>query len=106
MDNNKDDIMTYDEIKDLILQTIDEMLNSGARARGYENILTCVSYRGEAPLADLYAETFRQEGNAAYEWRSSVYSYCYAQLALIETGKRAVPTIEELKSEMPSANWP
>ena len=72
-------------------------LDAAARAAGYDNINTVVSYAGEPAVAK-----FQVEGAAFRAWRSLCWAYCYAQLAAVEAQERTQPTIEELITELPS----
>lgn len=106
MDKDKVEVPTFAEQQALFLQMIDEVLNTTCRQRGYDNFLNCISYRSDTPQTDSYAEKFRKEGNAAWEWRNKVYSYCYTQLALVQEGQREIPTLTAFKAELPDIKWP
>lgn len=76
-------------------------LDAAARAAGYDNINTVVSYAEEPAVAK-----FQVEGAAFRAWRSLCWAYCYAQLATVEAQEREQPTIEALIAELPSLVLP
>ncbi|MGP1484899.1 MAG: hypothetical protein ACTTJC_02170 [Campylobacter sp.] len=77
------------------LSNVDEILNQEARKKGYDSIVTAVSYAG-------YENSFQAEGIKFGKWRSQVYEWGYALLKEIESGKRSLPqSFEEIKNDMP-----
>lgn len=72
-------------------------MDATAKARGYDNLMSAVTYADEPTIL-----AFQEEGMAFRAWRSQVWDYCYAQLAAVLNGQRAVPTVEELISELPA----
>lgn len=89
--------------QDLVDQTralITQLLDSTVKARGYDNIVSCVSYVGDVN------PTFDAEARAARAWRSAVYTAGYAILADTPEG---VTTPEEVIALMPAPQefgWP
>lgn len=81
--------------------TIQRHMDEAARAAGYDDIKTAVTYADEPAVA-----RFQAEGQAFRAWRSKCWAYCYEQLALIQGGKRAQPTITELLAELPLLELP
>ena len=75
-------------------------LDAAARSRGYESITTAVTY------IDDPNPTWAAEGAAAKEWRSAVWTACYAILAEVEAGTRPAPTVDELLAGLPPLVWP
>lgn len=71
-------------------------LDAAAQARGYDNILSAVSYRGDTN------PKFGAEAEAFFAWRSAVWAHCYAALAACMQGTRPIPTIPELIAELPA----
>lgn len=76
-------------------------LDVSAKARGYDSIVTAVSYADEPAVA-----TFQADGLAFRAWRSLVWDYCYAQLAAVKAGERAQPTEAEFIAELPALELP
>lgn len=91
---------TAEEIKEQLLQAIDNLLDNKVKERGYESIKTAVSY-AEEPVVPK----FQEEGRLARRWRSLVYQKCYQILDDVLDGKRPIPTEEELIAEMPTLDW-
>ena len=90
-------------VKDLqqqYLSIVDNYLNETVKSRGYDNILSACSYAD-----DDTDRVFQQEGIACRRWRSLVYRKCYDILDDVLAGKRALPTQEELLSELPKLEW-
>ncbi|MGP1484756.1 MAG: hypothetical protein ACTTJC_01440 [Campylobacter sp.] len=82
-------------LKAEFLSNVDEILNQEARKKGYDSIVTAVSYAG-------YENSFQAEGIKFGKWRSQVYEWGYALLKEIESGKRSLPqSFEEIKNDMP-----
>ncbi len=74
---------------------IQRLLDSVAREHGYDSILSACSYAA-------FTNPFQTEGEAFVVWRGNVWKYCYDQLALIESGDRAEPTVDEFLAELPA----
>ena len=74
--------------------------DAAARSRGYESITTAVTY------IDDPNPTWAAEGAAAKEWRSAVWTACYAILAEVEAGTRPALTVDELLAGLPPLVWP
>lgn len=76
-------------------------MDSIAKTKGYDNILSAVTYADESGVP-----TFQAEGIAFRAWRSAVWEYCYAQLAAVLKGEREAPTAAELITELPELVLP
>lgn len=76
-------------------------MDTSAQVAGYDDIKTAVTYADEPAVP-----RFQAEGKAFRAWRSKCWAYCYEQLALIQGGKRAQPTIPELLAELPQLELP
>lgn len=70
-------------------------LDSTAKTAGYDNILSACSYAG-------FANPFQVEGQKYVAWRGMVWEYCYEQLALVQSGARTAPTVNELIADLPA----
>lgn len=91
---------TQEEILHEFNYAIQSLLDSVARSKQYDSSLHCASYAtSSVPL-------WSSEANAFIEWRDSVWSYSYAELAKFENGEREAPTVEEFVSELPVMVWP
>jgi hypothetical protein len=82
------------QIKSQLTATVDDYLNSEAQASGYDSIISACSYAG-AP------NPFQAESQAFITWRGNVWATCHTIMADVEVGTRAIPTSEELVSELP-----
>lgn len=70
-------------------------LDEQARALGYDDIKSAVSYAEESVVPK-----FQQEGQAMRRLRSLVWARCYEILAQVQAGQRSIPTDDELIAEM------
>ena len=70
-------------------------LDEGAKALGYDGILSACSYATSTNLP------FSVEGKSCLDWRDAVWLYCYAELDKVKKGTRTLPTIEQIISELP-----
>ena len=80
-------------------EAVQNLLDTTAQAKHYDNIISCCSYAG-APNA------FQAEGQAAIEWRGNVWATCYTIMAEVQAGTIPAPTIPELLAMLPVMVWP
>lgn len=71
-------------------------LDAAAKASGYDNIMTAVSYADEPAVAK-----FQADGLAFRAWRSRVWAYAYEALSEVNAGTRETPTLEAFIAELP-----
>lgn len=88
---------TVNEIVQEFTFTVQSYLDTTAKTRGYDGILSLCSY------ATSKNATFAKEGQAGVEWRDAVWAMCYEILAEVQAGTREVPT--DIISELPVMNW-
>jgi len=74
------------------------MLDTEARKKGYDGILSAASY-----AALPAGKPFKTEGTAYAVWRSDVWTKCYAIMDLVQRGQHVVPTPENLVAEVLTA---
>ncbi len=93
---------TPQKIQARLEAAVQRYMDERARSRGYDSVFTAATYAEEPAVAQ-----FQLEGRAFRAWRSSVWGYCYAQLAAATATPpaRAVPTADELLAEL-EANVP
>lgn len=91
---------TPDQIIAALTLDVQKMLDSTARTRNYDGILSLCSYAASSH------PTFGAEGQAGVAWRDAVWAACYAVMADVQSGVRAVPSSAELLAEMPGLTWP
>lgn len=90
---------TDEEVKNTIVVVVQELLDSTAQSRGYDNGFTCASYYNSS------ISTFRDEAHAYVEWRDKVWQTCYALLDSYLAGDIPRPTVEDVMSKLPVISW-
>nr|WP_321525797.1 hypothetical protein [uncultured Cohaesibacter sp.] len=81
-------------------KAIQTMLDQAAIERRYTSGDTMATYVNSTNAV------WAAEARAFVAWRDAVWAYAYQQLAFVQSGERAQPTVEELLAELPSAAWP
>lgn len=83
-------------LKDEFLTKVDNILNSTAHSKGYDDINTAVSYAA-AP------NEFYEEGKKFFSWRSKVYYWGYGIVDKVKSGELDIlsTSIEEILAVMP-----
>lgn len=79
-----------------LTDAVQAYMDAAAKAKGYDNLLSAVTYAEEPAVPK-----FEAEGIAFRAWRSAVWAYCYDQMAAVLTGQREIPTPEQLVIELP-----
>lgn len=90
---------TAEEIQLKLTQLVQIFMDVKVQERGYDSILSACSY------VDTGIERFDREGELCRVWRSAVWNKCYEILAEVQSGKRDVPTEEELIEMLPKLEW-
>lgn len=86
---------TLEETKAALEAAIDDHIDQAVKARGYTDIIHCISYIGdENPKWDREARAFKV-------WRSRCYTYGLAEIDKFYAGERSIPTAEQLIDELP-----
>lgn len=86
---------SLEELTELFKKKTQELLDTKAKEKGYDDILSACSYAG-------YENDFKAEGEAFGIWRAKVWKYGYALLDAIGKGERTLPkSFEELMKELP-----
>jgi hypothetical protein len=81
-------------------RAIQSHLDSVARERGYDSVFTAATYAGSRN------PQWAAEAAALIAWRDAVWAHAYAELATVQAGQRAQPTIAEIVAELPEMTWP
>lgn len=84
------------QLKARFTAVVQEHMDTQAKAKGYDNLLSAVSYADE-PEEPKY----QQEGLAFRKWRSQVWRACYAKEARVKEGLDPIPTDANLIAELP-----
>lgn len=92
-------LLDYEKTKAEMTAVVQSFMDAKAQERGYDSILSVCSY------VDTGVAKFDAEGAACRAWRSAVWNKCYAVLADVMTGERAIPTPGELIAELPELEW-
>lgn len=79
---------------------IQQRLDDFARTRNYDNALSCASY------ATSTNSKFAAEGQYIVEARDATWAVGYQILDDVMSGKRPMPTWEEVEAELPALAWP
>lgn len=82
-----------------LTDAVQAYMDTIARDRNYDCLLSACTYATSSHIP------FSKEGKACVEWRDTVWIYCYKVLSDVQMGLRAVPTAEQLISELPPINW-
>lgn len=88
------------QIQASLTAAVQNHLDTTSRQRNYDGILSLCSYAAST------SPKFGPEGLAGVAWRDAVWASCYAILADVQAGTRAVPTADELLAELPAMVWP
>jgi hypothetical protein len=103
-----DDSIQSVEMTDLEIQNfikmdfeaaLDNHINQVAKAKGYDNRISCALRAG-------YDSPWKAEGDAFAKWMDACYTAAYQIMTDVADGKRQIPTINEMLAEMPVMVWP
>ena len=86
---------TAEQIMSRLEARVQRWLDEQARALGYDDIRSAVTYAEESAVP-----RFQQEGQALRRLRSLAWARCYEILNEVQAGQRSIPTEEELIAEM------
>ena len=75
-------------------------IEATARSRQYDSAVSMATYVTSANAA------WAAEAQAFVAWRDAVWAYCYAELAEVQGGQRAQPTVAGFVEELPAIAWP
>ena len=86
---------TAEQIMSRLEARVQQWLDEQARALGYDDIKSAVTYAEESAVPK-----FQQEGQAMRRLRSMAWARCYEILSEVQAGQRSIPTEAELIAEM------
>lgn len=99
------DISTVDEklvnrIVELVRQHVQRLLDEFAKQRGYDSIVSAVSYGNSS------VQQFANEGQRALQKRDEAWTNMYAYIAEVKAGSKPVPkSVSEIEAELPALTW-
>lgn len=85
------------QVQAALERAVQTHLDDAARALGYDDIATAVTYADEPAVP-----AFQAQGQALRAWRSLVWASCIATLANVNAGAGA-PTAADLIASLPAA---
>lgn len=92
---------TEDEIKKAVVKMTQQRLDSFARTRNYDGILSLCTY------ATSTNAKFQVEGQYGVEARDATWAKLYEILAAVEAGTRPMPEgYSDVEPELPVLEWP
>ena len=89
-----------EQIVAVVTQAVQQRLDDFARARNYDGILSACTY------ATSTVPKFAAEGQYAVQARDASWAACYQTMADVQSGRRAMPSVEQVLSELPTLEWP
>jgi len=90
-------VLQAKEKQNVIEKSVQMILDTQAKAKGYDSILSACSYSG-------HTNPFQAEGQSFVTWRGLVWEHCYKVLVDVQDGIAPEPTIEELIASLPTLN--
>lgn len=79
---------------------VEAYMDSIVQERNYNSVESCIGKYILSPNAK-----YRAEAEAVNQWNSECWDKCYEILAEVESGKRAIPSEQELIAELPKLEW-
>lgn len=92
---------TFEERLAALRNVVQQYMDGIARAYGYDDMRTAVTYAEEPAVAK-----FQLEGRALRAWRSEVWQACYDLLERVQAGQAPEPTAEQLADLLPRFTAP
>ncbi|WP_251569572.1 hypothetical protein [Parasutterella muris] len=86
---------TPEQIIQRLTIEVQKVMDEEAKKLNYDSIFTAITYENDTN------PKFAAEAKAFKEWRSQIWTTCYAVLDEVLSGKRDIPTHEELIALLP-----
>lgn len=90
---------TPEQIVAAIAAALQAHMDAAAKALGYEDLRSAVTYADEPAVPK-----FQAEGRALRAWRSLVWARCYELLDEVQAGTRPPMTAEQVIADLPALN--
>ncbi|WP_421581143.1 hypothetical protein [Shinella sp. M31] len=81
-------------------EAIQAVVDAKPRERAFRDGVTLASYA----LSTIPA--WQAQAQAFIAWRDQVWAFTYVELAKVQAGERARPTVEAFVAELPTLTWP
>jgi len=91
---------TPEEILVEFVTKIQDRLDTFARTRSYDGILSACTY------ATSTNPRFASDGQYCMQVRDATWAKGYEVLNAVQSGQRGIPTWEEFEAELPVLQWP
>lgn len=92
---------TIEQIVAGITSAVQSHMDAAAKARGYDDIKSAVTYADEPAVP-----RFQAEGQAFRAWRSLCWAKCYELLDEFQAGTRPLMTADEVIAALPELTLP
>ena len=90
-----------EEIQNEIVNKVQDRLDSFARSKGYDNILSACTYATSSIVK------FKVEGQYCVDSRDRTWGALYQILAEVQNGTRPIPeSYQDIEKDLPVLNWP
>jgi hypothetical protein len=90
---------TVEEIKQKIVNQVQQLLDTTAQQKNYDNGVSLASY------ANSTIDSFKQEALVFIEWRDTVWNTCYYYLDLFNKGEYEFTSVEDFIALLPTFTW-
>lgn len=101
LDKPPDSPPSTDELKAAYVNAVQNALDTKAKERGYDGILSLCTYAASSGIP-----VFLSEGQAGVVWRDTSWLTCYQMLESWQAGTIAQPSIAEVLAALPVMMWP
>ena len=92
---------TAEDIIKSVQMAVQLHMDLAAKAAGYDDIKSAVTYAEEPSVPK-----FQAEGQALRAWRSLVWEKCYAIMAQATSGEIPIPSPEQVVADLPALTMP
>lgn len=90
---------TPEQVKQEIISAVQNRLDTFARTRNYDGILSACTY------ANSTVPKFAAEGQYAVNARDATWATCYQIMTAVQNGARPLPGVSDVLAELPALAW-